>query len=385
MVNSFQNKVLMNLKQVLLFILAISVMSCKNNIEKKEKKAISEVISKQATFEFGVWITADKERSDISYNVEFEKYKAAGIDGVLINTETDPALLKRLVPIAKAHRLNVHAWIMAMNRPGDSVALQHPEWYAVSKEGKSCFDTRPYVDHYQWLCPTRIASRNHVLRLVEGLAKVEGIESVHLDYIRFSDIFLPIGLLPKYNLVQDEELPEFDFCYCDACVNAFEKIHHKNPKHIKNTAIDMEWKNFRLNAIKAVVDDAYDIVHKHNKKLTAAVFPYPEMADHMVRQRWDKWTIDEVYPMIYHGFYNEEIDWIGYATKQGVEDLKGRDIGVNTGVYLPPFKSEEELKQAILLAKENGAKGVAFFDGPALTPAYLKTIKEVKEILKENL
>ena len=63
--------------------------------------------------------------------------------------------------------------------------LKHPEWYAVSKNGKSCFDTRPYVDYYQWLCPTRKESREHVLNLVEGLAKVDGIESVHLDYIRF--------------------------------------------------------------------------------------------------------------------------------------------------------------------------------------------------------
>ena len=68
------------------------------------------------------------------------------------------------------------------------------------------------------------------LGLIEGLAKVEGIESVHLDYIRFSDIFLPIGLLPKYNLVQDTELPEFDFCYCEVCISKFEDIHHKNPK-----------------------------------------------------------------------------------------------------------------------------------------------------------
>jgi hypothetical protein len=43
------------------------------------------------------------------------------------------------------------------------------------------------------------------------------------------------------------------------------------------------------------------------KKLTAAVFPYPEMADHMVRQRWDKWNIDEVYPMIYHNFIMKKL------------------------------------------------------------------------------
>lgn len=367
----------MKLHKLLFLTVLISIVSCK---KKSEKQAAIE--NAKSEFEFGVWITAEKEKSNEAYAIEFEKYKNAGIDEVLINTETDPVLLNRIVPIAKEKGMNVHAWIMAMNRPGDSIALTHPEWYAVSKEGNSCFDTRPYVDYYQWLCPTRKESRNHILSLVEGLAKIDGIESVHLDYIRFCDIFLPIGLLPNYNLKQESELPEFDFCYCDACVDEFEKLHHKNPREIENTSIDMEWKNFRLNAVRNVVNQAYEIVHKYNKNLTAAVFPYPEMADHMVRQRWDKWTIDEVYPMIYHGFYNEELDWIGFATKQGVEDVKDKGIGLNTGIYIPSFISTKELKEAILLAKNNGAKGVTFYEGPELTEAYLEVIKETKEALK---
>ncbi len=382
MVKLYQTKSAMKLTKLFGVVLALTFISWVSKEESNKEHLAAKTAVTKTPFEFGVWITADAKRSNEEYTQEFQKYKSAGIDEVLINTGTDPKLLKRLVPIAKQNGLKVHAWIMAMNRPGDAVALQHPDWYAVSKEGKSCFDTRPYVDYYQWLCPTRKESRNHILGLVEELAKVDGIESVHLDYIRFSDIFLPIGLLPKYNLVQEVELPQFDFCYCDVCIKEFEKIHHKNPKNSPNTSIDMEWKNFRLNAIKAVVDDAYKIVHKYNKNLTAAVFPYPEMADHMVRQRWDKWDIDEVYPMIYHGFYNEEVDWVGYATKQGVTDLKGKQTKVNTGVYLPAFQTGEELKAAILLAKENGAKGVTFFDGPALTADQLKTIKETKASLK---
>ncbi|MBD0831902.1 putative glycoside hydrolase [Aestuariibaculum sediminum] len=364
--------------------LALLLMGCGQNKKTTDESDTSSVsvVTEKEVFEFGVWTTASHKKSDEDYLKEFEKYKNGGIDEVLINTGTDPKLLERIVPLAKQNGLKVHAWIMAMNRPGDTIALKHPDWYMVSKEGNSCFDTRPYVGYYQWLCPTREASRNHVLGLVEGLAKVEGIESVHLDYIRFPDIFLPIGLLPKYNLVQDEELPEFDFCYCEACISAFEKIHHKNPLESKNTAIDMEWKNFRLNAIKAVVDEAYQIAHNNNKRLTAAVFPYPEMADHMVRQRWDKWDIDEVYPMIYHGFYNEELDWIGYATKQGVTDVESESISLNTGIYIPDFKSEKDLKQAIIYAKENGAKGVSFFDGNAISDVFFQVIKETKASFK---
>ena len=361
-----------------LFSLVILIVLSSCTEVKKETLDKNLVEKVKPAFEFAVWTTANKDKSDEDYIKEFRKYANSGIDEVLINTNTDPKLLERLVPLATKEGLKVHAWFMAMQRAGDSIALQHPEWYAVSEEGKSCFDTRPYVDYYQWLCPTRKESREHILGMVEALSKVEGIESVHLDYIRFPDIFLPIALLPKYDLVQDVEMPEFDFCYCDVCIAEFEKVHHKNPKESKNTSIDMEWKQFRLNRIKQVVDEAYEIVHKNDKILTAAVFPYPEMADHMVRQRWDKWNIDEVYPMIYHGFYNEEIDWVGYATAQGVRDIKGTGIQLNTGVFLGSIKSNDEFRQAILEAKNNGAKGITFFEGGGLTQDQGAIINEMK-------
>ena len=49
------------------------------------------------------------------------------------------------------------------------------------------------------------------MSLVDKMSKVEGITSFHLDYIRYPDVYLPIGLLPKYDLVQDTELLSFKF------------------------------------------------------------------------------------------------------------------------------------------------------------------------------
>ncbi|THD68970.1 hypothetical protein E7Z59_01155 [Robertkochia marina] len=357
-------------KALLLTISLWCLWACSEN----KKIAVNSMEDSGESFKFWAWMGASPEKPDSAYVSEFRKFSKSGIDAVLINTNTDTTLLSRLTPLAIKEGLEVHAWFMAMNRPGDSIALQHPEWYAVSREGNSCFDTRPYVDYYQWLCPSRKEAREHVLRLAENLARVQGITSVHLDYIRYSDIFLPVGLLPKYDLEQEEELPEFDFCYCDTCIEMFKEEHHKDVRALNNPAIDMEWKQFRLNRIKKVVDEAYDRVHAHGKKLTAAVFPYPEMADLMVRQRWDKWKIDMVLPMVYHNFYNEEIDWIGYATGQGVEDLRGNNTELHTGVFLPEL-TPDELRQAITEARDNGAKGVALFDAGALKPGHLEVLK----------
>ncbi|MDO5608532.1 MAG: putative glycoside hydrolase [Capnocytophaga sp.] len=361
------------------FIVAFALASCQQN----NPKAAAEPNEQKPSFTFSTWITFDGTRDDKSYHDEFRKYKSYGITEVLVNTEADADNLRRLVPIAEAEGITLHAWIMAVNRPGDEEALKHPEWYMVSREGKSCYDTRPYVDYYQWLCPTRKESKAHILKLVSQLAEVEGIASVHLDYIRFPDIYLPIGLLPNYNLVQNEELPQFDFCYCDVCVAEFESIHHKNPRDFTHPAIDIEWKQFRLNKIRNLVNEAAEIVHRKEKMLTAAVFPYPEMSDQMVRQRWDKWKVDRVYPMIYNDFYNEEVDWVGFATCQGVEDLEGKHTELHTGLYVPPL-SAGELEEAIRYAWENGATGVSFYDGPAITEAQLDAIKRMAETIQSK-
>ncbi len=366
------------LNYVLVGIICLALtfnISCSEKL--KSDPSIEDAKQHEYKLKFWTWITADEKRTDDSFAEEFSKYGTSGIDAVLINTYADPELLARLAPIANKAGLEVHGWMFTVNRPGDKVAEQHPEWYAVSREGKSCYDNPPYVGYYKWLCPTREDSRNHILSLVEGLSKVEGVTSVHLDYIRYSDIFLPISLLPNYNLVQEEELPQFDFCYCDVCTAEFEKEHHKNPRDFENPSIDMEWKNFRLNKVKAIVDDAYKIVHSNNKILTAAVFPYPEMADHMVRQRWDKWDVDVVLPMIYNNFYDEEVDWVGYATRQGVEDLKGKKTELHTGLYVPTMPAVD-LEKAISYAQQNGARGVSFFDGPAITDEQWDIIKNFR-------
>lgn len=332
-------------------------------------------VEKATPFKIGAWLTVNKKTDKAKLNTLFTKLQNAGFNEVLINTGTDPKLLAKVTPLAKKHNLNVHAWMFTMNRPGDSIAKTHPEWYTVSRDGKSCYDEQPYVNYYQWLCPSRPDAVNHVLSIVENLAKVPEVESVHLDYIRFVDVFLPIGLLPKYGITQNTELPEYDFCYCEVCREKFKAAHHRDPLDLEHPELDVEWRQFRLNAIRGVVNKAYTIAHQNNKILTAAVFPYPTMAANMVRQRWDKWDVDRVYPMLYHNFYNEGIDWVGFATAQGVQDLKGKNTDLSAGVYVPALKPEE-LPQLIQSVREKGAKGITFFSANALSDTHLNVIQQ---------
>lgn len=352
---------------LLLISFLTAFVSCQKPIDSKKS---------EETFRVGAWMGANSKTSTAELENTFSKLEQAGFHEVLINTGGNSELLKKITPLAKSYDLDVHAWMFTMNRPGDTLSLKHPDWYTVSRDGKSCYDTRPYVNYYQWLCPSREDAVNHVLSLVRQLAEVPEIKSVHLDYIRFVDVFLPIGLLPKYDLIQNTELPEYDFCYCEVCRAKFKAQHHRDPLDLEHPELDVEWRQFRLNAIRNVVNQAYEIAHQNKKELTSAVFPYPTMAANMVRQRWDKWNVDRVYPMLYHNFYKEPLEWIGFATQQGVNDLKAKQTVLSSGVYVPAIEPSE-IPKLIHMVKTSGANGITFFDAKALSDAHLEIIKEV--------
>ncbi|HEU0125303.1 MAG TPA: hypothetical protein VFQ56_03275, partial [Flavobacterium sp.] len=104
MVKLLRTSKLQNFSKIVVLALSLSLFSCGQKDAKVEENG---------KFTFGVWTTADAKKSDADYSKEFKKYKDGGIDEVLINTQTDPKLLARLVPLATKEGLKVHAWIMA--------------------------------------------------------------------------------------------------------------------------------------------------------------------------------------------------------------------------------------------------------------------------------
>ena len=96
----------------------------------------------------------------------------------------------------------------------------------------------------------------------------------------------------------------------------------------------------------------------------------------MVRQAWNDWNLDQVYPMLYQNFYRENINWIGFATKQGTLDV---DIPLISGLYAPALRNPEDLKKAIVISKENGASGVSIFTADGLNKDQQKILIELSK------
>ena len=133
-----------------------------------------------------------------------------------------------------------------------------------------------------------------------------------------------------------------------------------------------------MNAITTLVNEIIEIAHSKNKKVTAAVFPFPEMSRQMVRQAWNDWNLDAAYPMLYQNFYRENINWIGFATKQGVSDV---DFPIISGLYSPALRTAEELEKAIIISKENGAKGISIFTADGLNKEQQSVFMKLKNKL----
>jgi uncharacterized lipoprotein YddW (UPF0748 family) len=141
----------------------------------------------------------------------------------------------------------------------------------------------------------------------------------------------------------------------------------------------LSWRLYRYESINNIVNQIAVVAKQHNKKLTAAVFPTPEVARRIVRQDWTNWNLDGVFPMTYNKFYQEDIQWIGDAVKEGIHFLHGK-FPLYAGLYLPDFNNDpQQIKAAIKVSLDNSAAGVSFFGD--VNTVVLNALTEVMQII----
>ncbi len=310
---------------------------------------------KPAGLKHWVWENPNEREEDETLNKKYTGFFEAGIRGMFFEQDSE-----RHFRMAKKAGLEAHRWMWTMNRGEKELLDNHPDWYAVSRYGNSCVTKPPYVNYYRWLCPTKKEVQEYLKKQVNEILKNDYVDGIHLDYIRFCDVILPVNLWSRYNLVQTRELPEYDFCYCDSCREKFKKEHNIDPLEIEYPDQSLSWRKFRYDRITNVVNHLAEVAQKQNKPITAAVFPTPEVARRIVRQDWTNWNLNGICPMIYHGFYKEPVSWIGDAVEEGIHFLCGK-FPLYAGLFIPDFKSEEELEEGIQLAMKKGASGVSLF------------------------
>ncbi len=357
------------MRKLLLLPSILFFFSCQNNVAHDE-------LTKEKLFTFSTWTQGGKEFDVEVWNKKFALYDSLGITEVLVGAGAER--LAQIVPLAQKHNIKIHAWLWTLNRPNDTIANKHPEWYAVNRKGQNSLEYRAYVDYYQWLSPFHPDAREYIKNKLRELVKVKGLASIHLDYVRYVDVILGADLQPKYGLIQDHEMPEYDYGYHPIAREGFKNLFEKDPIDFEHPELSTEWRQYRLNAITTLVNELADIAHEHQHKITAAVFPFPEMSRQMVRQAWDNWNLDAAYPMLYQNFYRENINWIGFATEQGVRAV---DFPIHAGLYAPALQNPNDFEQAIRLVQEKGARGISIFTADNLNSDQKAVLQKLKNTL----
>ncbi len=365
-----------------LIVLAFLFVSCGTSTNQEEQSEI-----KPYKVPVYAWLGGPEEATDEEIKENFADLKSKGIDVLMYNGGQDPATYKRVGNIAKSAGLGFQAWVPTMVQ-----AIRpelKPEWYAINRKGESAYDKPAYVSHYHFLCPSREGVQNYLVDMYTKIAKVEEVDAIHLDYIRFPDVILARGLWDKYGLVMDKEYPDYDYCYCEVCTTNFKEQSGIDITTVEDPTQVAEWKQFRYDLITNMVSLLTETVHNEGKKINAAVFPGPSTAKKLVRQEWNKWPLDGFFPMNYNDFYLEDTQWIGEVTKEGVTSLNNSKP-VISGLFICPDPAKkklepdpenhgllpEELEAAIQQSMQNGAAGICLFTPGRMTKEHWQVFEK---------
>lgn len=325
--------------------------------------------SKKNPVNYWTWAYYSANRDWDAYCRELSDVGVRGL--VLMASPEDMA---KVIEVADRYDMEVHAWMWIMNNGG--IAAQHPEWLDYNRDGKSLADHKAYVDYYKFLSPIIPGVREEIAKGVEQMARVKGLGGVSMDYCRYVDQILPTSLWGGYGIVQDKEYAEWDYGYHPDMLSAFEKKYGYDPSKLEDPSTDEKWLQFRLDKVTEVTDILCKIVHKNGVKLSASPFPTPEMSRRMVRQDWGRWKLDVAFPMIYHGFYYGDAEWIAQCVRECVE-AKPR-TRIYCGLHAPDFNNPKgpTLTEAMSAALEAGAKGIAFYTFDSLSAEQRAELKK---------
>ena len=340
----------------------------------------------KANVDVYIWMGWNDDCNSEYLHKTFTKFKTHGVKGVCFNAGFDIEHIKLASSVAKDLGLEYHAWIPCMLQGG----CPH-DWYAVNRLGESADEKPAYVPYYKALDPNKTEVQQYLTDKYSKVANISDVDYIQLDYIRYVDVILARGLWDKYGLVMNEEYAPADYCYCDYCTSDFKQKTGIDIKQIEDPSKCKPWHEYRCNVITSLVGKISEAVHNKGKKISADVFPYPkEYAIPMVRQEWDKWSVDAFFPMNYNDFYLEDAKWVGKITRKEVKLLKDksplysglficRDWREKSNIKDPEGwgLSPEELKTAVRGVIKANAQGICLFSASSMTDEHWEALDDV--------
>lgn len=340
----------MNIRHFLLcsLLVLLGAVSC------SEKKAAEEPM-------FWTWL---EDLPDIDMEAAFTHMEEAGLDAVMLHAASAEDYRKD-VEIARRHGITVYAWVWTLNPPRQErpqIIEEHPDWFSVNRNGESTAQTKAYVNSYKFLCPAVPEVRDYLVKKVDEICAIEGIEGICLDYCRLVDCVLPVSLAYNYGLFQDGEVfPEYDFGYHPAMLEEFQAEYGYDPRGKEDPTRDETWRQFRCDQVTEVANLMCETAHKAGKKVTASPFSAAGVARFMVFQDWPKWDLDIVHPMAYTDFYTMDPSFAYDCTMANRLAAAGRPVQVMCGVDTELGGDPAQIFEKMDAAFAAGAKGISLY------------------------
>jgi uncharacterized lipoprotein YddW (UPF0748 family) len=269
-----------------------------------------------------------------------------------------PAVLVR-----ECHRRKIalHAWFFDFAEGGTSyVAQQHPEWLALSPEGKpttaEVLRGSPY--RMAWMCPARRPGYTDqwLIPLIREFAERYDVDAIHHDYVRYPGDLAPdtycfcdycLDETPKYASYYSTTHPEeallrpFDRPHLEAHWETSPKVLPPNwsdySREMKsrfllegssfpggNRDLDYFFYEYRVHQVVRFTREVFEEVRKVKPKMefSAAVFKNPVQSGRFIGQDWRQFApwVQYVMPMDYRshfaGDFETHLDLLAESIRQ---------------------------------------------------------------------
>tara|TARA_B100000029_G_C17543236_1_gene947479 strand:+ start:571 stop:1794 length:1224 start_codon:yes stop_codon:yes gene_type:complete len=278
--------------------------------------------------------------------------------------------LNYVIERTRENSIEVHAWFNTYILWSNSMPpkdLSHfyytcPECLATDLNGKNDKDIKLNQNHsLAWegiyLAPTHPNVNSYLLSVIDELLKTYQLDGIHLDYIRYQDIF---------------------YGYNSEGINNFEDIYQFNPKDINRGLISTRfgyteaevdsltnlWDSYKLDNITQFVRSIkYLIINDGlNVELSAAVKPNIIESKYRWSQDWISWIKEDIVDFVVIMNYEENINKFNLNNTLITNRLSNNELSkvyVGVSTY---NQSVQDASDKILLSRLNGFENFSIFN-----------------------
>ncbi len=309
-------------------------------------------------------------------------------------TLTDSSNLHNFINKAHANDIKVHFWYIVA-RDGKFLS-KHPESCVYHCPNPALGFTSPYPDtlseiHFPDINFFYPGYKEYMLKNISYLLTNFDCDGIHLDNIRYTDIFLSFD---DYSLQKAEsmgcntkrllELCNKDYDYLIA-KGGLVKLYSGGDKDV------VAWVNMRKNIIYDYVKSTKELIEKIKPgfPLTAAFLPEgaddPDLGDVYFAQNYSQNAplLDMISPMSYFKDCGHPISWLKAVTEEAIK-LVGPKCKIFNGIQTYNGVTTEQIEEEIKCSLEGGSAGIIAFKYDSISADDWKVIKKAYKEMAEH-